>query len=138
MPPTLSTEARNASCNAVVDVIDTGGGPGKLEVLHSDGTTVLATFTLPAAAFGSAGAVNPGEAVLQGTPLSATAPDLSAIGGTGTATTARFRKANDADVVTGLTVGTSGADINLSATTIATGVMVTINNGTITQPASAP
>jgi hypothetical protein len=37
-----------------------------------------------------------------------------------------------ADVVTGLTVGTSGSDINLNSVSITNGQTVTLTSGTIT------
>jgi hypothetical protein len=41
-------------------------------------------------------------------------------------------------IVSGLTVGTSGQDINLNSTSITNGQTVTISTGTITAPAPAP
>ena len=52
----------------------------------------------------------------------------------GTAARASLRDAGDADVATGLTVGTSGADINLNDTALLVGSQVTLNSGTITSP----
>jgi hypothetical protein len=53
---------------------------------------------------------------------------------TGVAAAARIRTGADADVVTGLTVGTSSADIILNSTSITAGQQVTINSATITHP----
>jgi hypothetical protein len=60
-------------------------------------------------------------------PQSDTAADNS-----GTAAEARIRTSADADVVTGLTVGTSGTNIVLDSTSITAGQTVTINSATIT------
>jgi len=88
----------------------------------SGGTGVLATITLPATAFTVSGAV----ATLQGVPLSATAS------ASGTAALAEFRNNAGTTVISGLTVGTSGSDINLNSTSITSGQTVSITAGTIT------
>jgi len=88
----------------------------------SGGTGVLATIALPATAFTVSGAV----ATLQGVPLSATAS------ASGTAALAEFRNNAGTTVISGLTVGTSGSDINLNSTSITSGQTVTITSGTIT------
>jgi len=88
----------------------------------SGGTGVLATIALPATAFTVSGTV----ATLQGVPLSATAS------ATGTAALAEFRNNAATTVISGLTVGTSGSDINLNSTSITSGQTVTITAGTIT------
>jgi hypothetical protein len=85
-------------------------------------TGVLATIALAATAFTVAGAV----ATLQGTPLSAVAS------ATGTAALAEFRNNAGTTVISGLTVQTSGGDINLNSLSITSGKTVTINTGTIT------
>lgn len=78
-----------------------------------------------------------------GTPFAGAASSgvltLSAItagtaGATGTATNASIYKADGTTlVVSGLTVGTSGSNINLSSTTITTGDSVAISSATITE-----
>ena len=52
--------------------------------------------------------------------------------GTGTAAAARIRDSDNNDVVTGLTVGTSGTDVILDSVSITTGQTVTINSATLT------
>jgi hypothetical protein len=68
----ISTAARNAACNGIVDLLDAGAGGGRIEIRSgappanvgdASSGTLLATLTFSAAAFGNAGAVNPGEAV---------------------------------------------------------------------------
>jgi hypothetical protein len=66
--PVLSTAARNAACNAIVDLIDVGTPVGHVEI--RDGSTVLVDIELGATAFGSAAT---GVATLAGVPLSGTA-----------------------------------------------------------------
>jgi hypothetical protein len=82
----------------------------------SGGTGVLCTITLPATAFVVSGSV----ATLQGTPLSATAT------ATGTAALAEIRNNAGTMVVSGLTVGTTAADIILNSTSITSTQTVTI------------
>jgi hypothetical protein len=66
--PTLSTAARNAACDAVVDLIDAGAaGNGYVEI--RDSTTVLCTVQLQDPAFGAA---DTGAASALGVPLSGT------------------------------------------------------------------
>jgi hypothetical protein len=51
---------------------------------------------------------------------------------TGTAAAARVRDSNGVDIITGLTVGTTGSDINLDSVSITSGQTVTITSATIT------
>lgn len=90
----------------------------------------------------TAGAVQLVECVC-GTPFAGAASTgvltLSAItagtaGATGTATNASIYKLDGTTlVVSGLTVGTSGSNINLSSTTITSGDSVAISSATITE-----
>ena len=89
------------------------------------GTGVLATIALPTAPFVVSG-TGTIVATLQGTPLSATAS------ATGTAAKAEFRNNGGTTVCSGLTVGTSGSDINLTSTSVTSGQTVTVTSGTIT------
>lgn len=120
MSVTYSTAVKNARLDAVTTAI---GSSGKLEIGTAGMGSVLATIPLanPAAPGASSG-------VLTLTmPQSDTSADAS-----GTAAAARIRTGADADVVTGLTVGTSGTDIVLNSTSITAGQQVTVNSATIT------
>lgn len=79
------------------------------------------------------GLANPAAPGASGGVLTFTMPqsDTSA-DATGTAAAARIRTGASVDVVTGLTVGTSGADIILNSTSITAGQQVTCNSATIT------
>jgi hypothetical protein len=66
---------------------------------------------------------------LLGVPLSDDVPGASP---GGTAAVGRIVDHTGAVIVAGLTVGTSGADINLNSTTLSPGQTVTITQGTIT------
>lgn len=103
------------------------GGTGKLVIGTSGlsgGTGVLATFSLtpPSVAIAS------GVATLNNVPLTVNAS------ATNTAAKAEFRNSADTSIITGLTVGTSASDINLSTTALVSGSPVTITAGTITHP----
>jgi len=63
-------------------------------------------------------------------------PDVSATASaSGTAAEAKITTSADVDKITGLTVGTSGADINLDSVSISNGQTVTLSSGSITHAA---
>jgi hypothetical protein len=122
MAVTYTTAVKNARLDAVTTAI---GSTGVLEIGTTGMASVLATIALgnPAAAAAS-GAV----LTLSGFPRSDTSADA-----TGTAAAARIRTASGGtDIITGLTVGLSGSDINLDSLSITTGQTVTINSATLT------
>lgn len=124
MAVTYTTAVKNARLDAVTAQIDAGAGAGKLEIGTTGMGTVLATITLGDP---SASAAASGVLTFSGFPRSDTSADA-----TGTAAAARIRDSNNTDIVTGLTVGTSGSDINLDSTSITAGQTVTITSATIT------
>lgn len=126
MAVTYSSTAKDARMTAVRDAIDAGGAAGKIEICTAGYASVLATITLGYSG-ASTGTVSGGVLTLAGFPRSDTSAD-----NTGTAAVARIRTSASADVVTGLTVGTSGSDINLDSTSITTGQTVTLSSATIT------
>ena len=85
-------------------------------------TGKLAEFTLGT----TPGTISSGVLTISGTPLTATAS------ATGTAAKAEFRDNAGNVIVSGLTVGSSSADIIINATAISTGQTVTLSAGTIT------
>lgn len=130
----LSTTARNAAADAVVDLLDAGAGAGTIQI--RSGTmpatpqtaasgTLLATVTLSDPA---AGAAATGAATITD-PVSVTGV------GDGTAGWARFLDSN-ANVVMDcdITATGGGGAIELSTTTISTGVAVDLGAITYTQP----
>jgi hypothetical protein len=122
MAVTYTTAVKNARLDAVTTAI---GTTGVLEIGTTGMASVLATIALgnPAAAGASGGVLT-----FSGFPRSDTSAD-----NTGTAAAARIRTASGGtDIVTGLTVGLSGSDINLDSTSMTTGQTVTINSATIT------
>lgn len=126
MAVNYSTTAKNARLNAVAGVIDSGSGPGILQIGTAGMAVVLATITLsdPCASSASGGVLT-----FSGFPKSDTSADA-----TGVAAAARIRDSNGNDVITGLTVGAagSGADLILDTVNIDAGEIVTLNSATIT------
>lgn len=124
MAVTYTTAVKNARLDAVTAQIDAGAGAGKLEIGTTAMGTVLATVTL---ADPSAAAAASGVLTFSGFPRSDTSADA-----TGTAAAARIRDSNNVDIITGLSVGTTGSDINLDSVSITAGQTVTITSATIT------
>ena len=115
-----TTAVKNARLDAVTTQIGTSG---KLQIGTVAMAAVLATIILNATA---AGAAVGGVLTFSGFPKTVAAS------ASGTAAAARVRKADDTDIITGLTVGTSAADVILDSTSITSGQNVTINSATIT------
>ena len=121
MAVNYSTTVKNARLQAAIDAI---GSAGLLKIGTSGMGTVLATITLASPAFGTPAA---GVMTLAGTPRTDTAADA-----TGTAAAAQITTAASVVVIDGLTVGTSGANINLNSLAIQINQEVRIDSGTIT------
>jgi hypothetical protein len=133
MTLSLVAALRTTVVDAINTAINAGSGPGKLAVYSGtrpanadaslSGNTKLVEFTLadPASSGGSSGALP-----AAGTPLSATAV-------AGAPTTATFFRVVDSTgaVVMDGSVGTSGADLNLSSTSITSGQTVSITSGNL-------
>jgi hypothetical protein len=134
MATRISAAAASAAADAVVDLLDAGSGAGTIEirtgaqpatVATAETGTLLATFTLADPAFGAAAR---GVATLDADP------DLEVNGvADGTAGWFRAKDSNGVAIFDGA-CGTSGAQLNLSSLSIATGVPVRITSGTYTQP----
>jgi len=123
MPVVYSNTAKTNRMTAVRDTIDAGTGPGVLQIGTAGMATVLAEFTLN----DPCGTVSGPVLTFLGFPKSDTSANA-----TGIAAEARIRDSNGADVITGLTVGTTGFDINLDSINITAGQTVTINSAQIT------
>lgn len=121
MTVTYTTAVKNARLAAVSTAI---GATGVIEIGTAGMASVLATINLDA----TAGTAAAGVLTFAGFPKSDATAD-----NTGTAAAARIRTAGGGtDIVTGLTVGLSGADINLDSLSITAGQTVTLNSATIT------
>jgi hypothetical protein len=124
----------SASRNAAVDAITALAASGSIEIRSgsqpasaSDTATgtLLATLTLDGTPFGAGSS---GAATLSDTPLS--------VNGAATGTAGWFRmKGSGGSTVLDGSVGTSGADLNLSSTSVVSGAPVQITSGTLTMPA---
>jgi glutamate synthase domain-containing protein 3 len=124
----LSDATANAEANALAPLLNagfielyTGAQPANANTALS-GNTLLATMTFGNPAFGAAAAgVITANTIASGTAVA-----------TGTATFARLYKSDGTTVVMDVTVGTSGAAINLNTTSIVTGGLVSITSFTHT------
>lgn len=104
----------------MLDVVADIGATGKLIIGTAGLSTVLSTNDLSS----TAGTVGSGV-------LTFNAITDATASGTGTAAEAKITDGTN-DIVTGLTVGTSGANINLSSVGITSGDTVSVTSGTIT------
>lgn len=112
---------RTTRMTAVRDAIDAGSGAGKIKIFTS-GDVLLATLTCSDPCGSVSGDVLTFSAITSDTSADAT----------GTAAKASITTSADADVVTGLTVGTSGSNINLNTVSIVSGATVSMSSGTLT------
>ncbi len=126
MTTTISTAARNAAANALVDLLDVGttDANGDL-VIQTSGDVEVATLALSNPAFGAAAA---GVAT-----ANAISDDTSATGGT--AANFILQDRDNVEVMRG-DVATSGAELNLSSVTIGAGDTVSVSALTVTMPAT--
>lgn len=128
----IDDTARNAAADAVCALLNGGslriysGTPPANAGTALSGNTLLAQLTLGSPAFAAAsGGVATANAITADSSADAT----------GTATFARLLTSGGAARVQ-LTVGTSGAELNLSSTSIVTGGNVSVSSLTYTQAAS--
>lgn len=120
MAVTYTTAVKSSRMSAVVTA---AGATAVLEI----GTTGMASILATIALANPIGTVTNGVLTLT-MPRSDTSADNA-----GTAAAARIRTATGGtDIITGLTVGLSGADINLDSLGITAGQTVTLNSATIT------
>lgn len=139
MATRLSTAARNAAADAVVDLLDAGSGAATMEIRTGSqpasandaaGGTLLAAVTLADPAFGSAGSATPGTATMASTPRTATGVAA------GTAGWFRLKDSTGATVLDGSVTATGGGgQLELATTTISVGLNVEITASTVTMPA---
>lgn len=129
--PLVSTAARNAGCNAIVDLVDVGStnAQGQIVIGTTGMGTVLATCPCNNPAFDAAAV---GVAALDVTP----AVEDDSADATGAAAEFEVQDRDENPVLTG-DVSTSGADLNLNSTAIQAGVKVTITSMSVTVPAGS-
>ncbi len=123
MAVNYTTAVKSARMTAVRDQIDAGSGPGVLQI----GTTGMGTVLVEVTLDDPCGTVTSGVLSLSNFPRSDTSANA-----TGTAAAARIRDSNGNDVITGLTVGLSAADVILDSVSITAGQTVTINTAAFT------
>lgn len=116
---TYATALKNSRLDAIVTAI---GSNGKMKLMAADGTTILATLALSATAAPAASG-----GVLTFNAITATTASAS-----GTATTMKFTTSGDVDVITGFTVGTSGAQLNFNSNVLSSAQNVSVTGFTIT------
>lgn len=124
MAVVYTTAVKNARLDGVITAI---GATGVLEIGTTGMASVLVTINLNS----TAGTTSGGVLTFSGFPKSDTSAD-----NTGTAAAARIRTASGGtDIVTGLTVALSAADVILDSLSITAGQTVTISSATITHAA---
>jgi len=133
----ISEAARNAACNAIVDLVDAGADPGYIAFRSGaapaspgdpDAGTLLATLDFNDPAFGNAGAVNPGEAILDVDPAISDTVDSS-----GTVEHFRIKDSDDTTILQG-SCGLAACDINFDAVAWLAGGTVSSTGLTVTVP----
>lgn len=129
----LNTQLTNLAVNTMVDALTALANSGKLRIY--DGTqaatadtavgaqTLLAELTLNATAFGAASA---------GVATAGAITADSSANATGTASWFRVVKSDGTTVLWDGSVGTSGANLNLNSTSIASGQNVAVSSFTFT------
>jgi hypothetical protein len=122
MTVSYANALKDTRMTAVLNAIDVNASPATIEIGTAAMAAVLVSITLSKPSFSEAS-----QAItMLGVPKSGTAS------GTGTAAAARIKDGGGNVIVSGLTVGTAGSDINLNSTSITSGQTVTISSGTIT------
>lgn len=124
----LSDTSANAEANALAPLLNTGtikiySGTQPVNANTAlSGNTLLATLTFGSTAFGSSAlGVITANAITNGTAVA-----------TNTATFARLFESDGTTVVMDITVGTSGAGLNLNTTSIVSGATVSCSSFTHT------
>jgi hypothetical protein len=116
---TVSTALRNSQADDKVANIDV------IDIIDSDGVTVLVTYSV------TWGAAASGTADVSGTPTDATASN------SGTAATAVFRDSGaTGEEITGITVATSGAPVTIDNTSITAGQTIQLTSASYTAPST--
>lgn len=124
MAVNYSSGLKTSRMSAVITALDVHANPATLEICTAAFASVICIITLADPSFTVSGAV----ITMAGAPKSG----VASLGGTNTAAAARLKEGGGSVVVDGLTVGTTGSDINLNSTSITNGQTVTLTAGTIT------
>ena len=137
MATRISTAARNAAADSVVDLLDGGAGAGYIEIrtgsqpaTPNDAATgtLLATLTLSDPAFGTASS---------GTATASAITDDTSADATGTAGWFRgYTSAGTAVIDGNITATGGGGNMELNSVSIVAGGLVEVTSWTITMPGS--
>ena len=137
MATKISTAARNAACDAIVDLIDVGGtgiieirtGSQPASANDAASGTLLGTLTFSATAFGAASS---------GVATAASITDDSSADATGTAGWFRVKDGAGATIFDGdiTTTAVGTGDMTLNNTSITAGGTISVTSFTFTIPAS--
>lgn len=125
----LETNARNAACDGIVDLLDVGGTIPHLVIATAASAADLVSIDLT-------GATAFGDAATGVATMTATSPTGVA---TGAGTAAKFRLEDDAATPVKIAsgdVGTTATTLDISNTTIAVSDVIKITSMTVTVPAS--
>jgi hypothetical protein len=122
MAVTYSAATKTARMQAVADEIDAGSGAGEIKIYDASNNLLVAIPLADPCGVAAAGVLT----FTAGAGLSA--------GGTaaGDAAGATITDSDDVVVISGLTVGTSSADIVVDSVAVRVGRLVTVLSGTIT------
>lgn len=122
MAVSYNAAVKAARMNAVIAAIDAQTSPGRIDIGTAGMGSLLLSVTLQKPSFSqSAGVIT-----LLGVPIAGTAS------ATGTAAAAQIKDGSGNVVVSGLTVGTAGADVIINSTSVTSGQAVSVTSGTIT------
>lgn len=116
-----ATSVKTARMQAVIDAIDAGASNGVLVI----GTASMATTLVSVPLADPCGTAASGV-------LTFTVPESGTASGTGSAAAAEIRDSDGNVCISGMTVGTSGADVIVSSASISAGDTVTLTVGAIT------
>jgi hypothetical protein len=130
MAVTLTTAARDAACNAIVDLLDAGDEAATIKFARTAGEAEVATLTMNDPAFGASAT---GVATMDNSP---TVEDTSATGHADPVTLAIFQSMNTGTPteVFRCTVGVGSGDIQLTNNVIAATEGVQLTSFTVTVP----
>jgi hypothetical protein len=122
MAVTYANTLKNTRMQAVISAVDAAAGFGSMEIGTAAFAATLVSVILVKPSF----TVGAQLITMNGVPLTGVAA------ASGTAAAARIKDGNGNIIVSGLTVGTTAADVIINNAAVTSGATVTITSGTIT------